>query len=309
MPTLPSRSYDLGGGISLETDIIANFQDVAGKARLAIPDPALPSSDPRYSEIKGTLRVFADGTPATIQVKANYTLRGGQPCNVGFKQVGRIQYDAGVYSGTSSSEGSITAHTSGMNGVWMLDCSAIISASSFRAVDVPFYVTRTLSSPGAKKQMQMEDRPGGQRVFVQRRNHKSDRLNYLVNVSQRYDFVTFVVVELPGGKHIPVKGFSWNYQRTIDLVWVKSYPRILADNGWVSFDSWLDPLPASDPRSSLFSDPSVRASATLDARYAQALFTLILSGSSPDYAVDEYPNLSTEAAAATNARAGWFSEN
>lgn len=308
MPTLAARRYDLGNGASIETDINVTFRQVAGASLLQIPDPDFPATDPYYADIKGTLRTFRPANPATMQVTANYTVGSRQPCNVGFRQVGCVKYDAAVYSGTQPSEGSLTAHTSGMNGTWMLDCAATISGLSIRAVDVPFYTTRTLSPPGTRKQIQMEDIPGQQPVFAQRRNHKRDRLNYLVKVSQRYDFFTFVVVEVPGGKHIPVKGFSWYYERNIDVIWAKYYPKVAADNGSNSFDSWLDPPSTGDPRLNLLSNPNISASTTLVAKYVQAKFA-IQSGSSPDYAVDEYDDFSIEATAATNSRPGWFSES
>ncbi len=141
----------------------------------------------------------------------------------GIKQLALHRGVTAEYSGLKNIDGSITEGTSTLNFTPLLDVAVFfdLAAAVVSAPHAPFYSeSPAFVRPGLPVQMVMKDAPGGS-FPLEKRNHVTDRLNFLDSVSQATDFATLLVVQLPDLSHRAIAGFRWTFGSSLRVVWNK----------------------------------------------------------------------------------------
>jgi hypothetical protein len=286
------RTYDLGDGASIDLEITPSLLTASGKAALRVPDPVFP-------EIKGTLRPYPDRpmgstTPTIMSATAEFTLRSSRSGYwIGFKQLALVKGMTELYAGFKDQDGSIVQGSTDLNGTWMIDCEFDQVGSRLVATGLPFYNPKALVRPGVKISITMQDEPGGGARRLQLRNKSRDRWNFLLTSGSATDFITFVVVERPDGKHIPVEGFAWRYRRDIDMFWANGQPSIAQDSGGASLDGKFVNIPSGDIRQGLLTSLTLAESDTVVFKINAAILRA-LRGPTNGYTIEEHPNYTAE---------------
>jgi hypothetical protein len=129
-------------------------------------------------------------------------------------------------SPASNIDGSITEGTSTLNFTPLLDMAVFfdVAAAVMTAPHASFYSENpVLVRPGLPVQLTMKDTPGGSFPF-EKRNHVTDRLNFLDAVSQATDFATLLVVQLADRSHRAIAGFRWTFSSSLRVTWNKGRP-------------------------------------------------------------------------------------
>ena len=290
--------FALGRGFRIESlDIKPSFPSGVGRATLTIPDPLFP-------DIKGTIRVSSgmDPTARTVgatamSATAGFIMRGSN-CAVGFKQLAAFRFQTALYAGLKESDGSIDESSTGLNFRLFLDCSPRDDLTTPWA---PFYLPPVFVRNGAPVSIDMPDQPGA-RYRLQRRNSLRDRLNFLISVRSRCEFVTFVVVQLPDGTHAPTEGFSWRYNHEVDLNWQNGTPSIARDTSHIGLDSRLPSLPAGDPRFGMLANARLGSTDTIVFKFNQAMRAAASGAATSDYEIREFAGYSDNVAATMKGR-------
>ncbi len=286
------RTYNLGDGASIDLEITPSLQSANGKAALRIPDPVFP-------EIKGTLRPYPDRplgstAPTIMSASAELTLRASRSGYwIGFKQLAMLKGLTDLYAGFKDQDGSITQGSTDLNGTWFIDCEFDQVGTRLTAPGLPFYNPKVLVRSGTQVTISMQDEPGGGARRLQRRNTLRDRWNFLLTSGAAIDFVTFVVVERPDGKHIPVEGFAWTYRRDIDMSWRNGQPSIASDSGGASLDTKFVSIPTGDSREALLTNLTLKESDTIVFKINDAM-TRAQRGPTTGYEIKEDSNYTGE---------------
>ena len=145
----------------------------------------------------------------------------------GLKQIAFHKFATAEYSGLKNIDGSITEGTSTINQSLLLDVAVFIDVATgaITAPHAPFYAaTPTPARLGAKFELTVKDAPGGA-YPVEKRNHITDRLNFLDSVGMATDFVLALVVQLPDKSHQAIAGFRWSFTASVDVKWEKGKPK------------------------------------------------------------------------------------
>jgi len=286
------KTYQLGDGATIDLEITPSLLSASGKAALRVPDPIFP-------EIKGTLRPYPDRplgstTPTTMSAKADFTLHASKSgYSVGFKQLAKLSGNTDLYAGLKDQDGSTIQGTTDLNGQWLIDCEFDQVGSRLAAIGLPFYNPKALVRPGSALTIEMQDQPGGGARRLQLRNKSRDRWNFLLTSSASTEFVTFIVVERPDGKHIPVEGFAWKYRRDIGMFWTNGAPSIASDNGGATLDTKFVSIPAGDTRESLLTSLTLKESDTITFKINDAMIKA-QRGPTSGFEIKEYDNYAKE---------------
>jgi len=288
------HNYDIGNGVRVESlEIKPTFLPIAGKGNLTIPDRLFP-------DIMGTLSPFptpAPGStrPTSMSAKAEFVLRAPESLQVGFKQLVLAKGRGAIFAGFKNQDGSISEETTSLDYEWMLDCSAAFDMGSGR-ISVPwapFYSPTTAARPNGAVSIDIGDEPGGGAIRLQRRNSLRDRWNFLLSFYQIAEFLTYLVVVRLDGKHAPVEGFTWRYQRKIDMFWTNGRPSICGDSGSSSLIDNSIQLKEGDPRLGLLSNASLGASDTFLVKVNNAM-SAARRGPAAGYEIKEFQGYSFE---------------
>jgi hypothetical protein len=213
MPIVNLGNQSIGGGATvsdLKFEVVTKQLSTRQEAeRVIIGKPLVESGD------RG------------ITTNAIFSVRGTQPSHLfGIKQVAVVRGLTAEFSGLKNIDGSITEGTSTLNFTPILDLAvfADVAAGVMSAPQAPFYAERpAFVRPGAQAQLEVKDSPGGSFPF-EKRNHVTDRLNFLDSVGQATDFVTFLVVQLPNATHFAIAGFRWTFSASVSVVWTNGRP-------------------------------------------------------------------------------------
>jgi hypothetical protein len=257
-----------------------------------VPDPVFP-------EIKGTLRPYPDRplgstTPTIMSAKAEFTLHASKGNYwIGFKQLARLLGNTELYAGLKDQDGSTIQGSTDINWEWMIDCEFDQVGSRLTAVGLPFYNAKALVRPGNALTIEMQDQPGGGARRLQVRNKSRDRWNFLLTSGADTEFVTFIVVERPDGKHIPVEGFAWKYRRDIGMFWTNGTPSIASDNGGATLQTKFVNIPHGDSRESLLTSLTLKESDTVVFKMNDAMIKA-LRGPTSGFEIKEYDNYAHE---------------
>jgi len=272
-------------GVLESLTLTPSFKNQAGRAELLIPDQ-------RFPEIKGTVRVLSGPNAAArafgdaaMGLRARCVIRGSGFA-VGFKQVATLRFHVAHFAGLKDSDGSIVESSTGLNFLPLLDCAV---DAQMRASTAPFYSGRQLAKSGVPLEFDMIDQPAA-KLRLQRRNHKRDRLNFLVAFSSSCEFVTFVVVERPDGVHQVIRGHEWSCTQELAIRWKKGQPVIEQHTGGVRDGGGIGDLAAGDPRMKIMANAGLGDADTMVARMNTAIGTVSLGGRSGDYEVTEFPD-------------------
>src|SRR5262245_31137093 len=133
-----------------------------------------------------------------ITIKANFTPRGTTPSHMfGIKQIISIRGITVQYSGLKDIDGSIVEGSTTFNFTTILDTRVFADAATFAllAPQAPFY---ELGHPaffraGTQAELNTADSPGGA-YPLRKRNHVTDRFNFLDAVDESANFATVLVV-------------------------------------------------------------------------------------------------------------------
>ena len=288
------HNYDLGNGVRVESlEITPTFLSIAGKGVLTLPDRLFP-------DIVGTLSPFptpppGSTRPTSMSAKAAFVLRAPQSLQVGFKQLVLGKGRGAMFAGFKNQDGSITEGTTDLDSKWTLDCSAAFDMNVGRMTVpwAPFYAPTASVKPGLEASMDIGDEPGGGAVRLQRRNSLRDRWNFLLCFDQVAEFLTYLVVIRPDGKHAPVEGFTWRYQRTINMFWTHGRPKIQGDSGSASLIERGIQLKEGDQRLALLSNADLGANDTFVVKVNNAI-NAARKGSASGYEIKEFNDYSHE---------------
>lgn len=286
------KTYQLGDGATIDLELTPALLSASGKAFLRVPDPVFP-------EIKGTMQLYpsrpaGSTSPTIMSAKAEFTLHATKSGYwVGFKQLAMVVGQTDIYAGLKDQDGSTIQGTTDFNGVWMLDCEFDQVGSTLSATGLPFYNPKALVRPGTKIEIEMQDQPGGGTRRLQVRNKSRDRWNFLLTSGSDYQFVTFVVVELPDGKHVPVEGFWWKYHREVDMFWKTGTPSIANDSGGATLMTKFLSLPSGEEREKLLTDKTLKESDTIVFKISGAILKA-QRGPTPGFEIKEYDNYTKE---------------
>jgi hypothetical protein len=286
------KNYPLGDGASIDLEITPALLSASGKAELRVPDPLFP-------EIKGTMRPYPERpagstSPTIMSAKAEFTLHSPKGDYwIGFKQVARILGTTDIYAGLKDQDGSTIEGTTDLNQQWMLDCEFDQVGSRVSAIGLPFYNPKALVRPGQKVTLEMQDQPGGGSRRLQLRNKSRDRWNFLLTSGTDTEFVTFLVVERPDGKHVPVEGFLWKYHRDIGMSWTSGRPSIANDNGGATLITKFVAISSGDPRETLLTDKTLKESDTIVFKVNDAMVKA-QRGPTSGFEIKEYDNYTKE---------------
>jgi len=286
------KTYDLGDGATIDLALTPSLLSASGKALLRVPDPIFP-------EIKGTLRPYPDRplgstAPTIMSAKAEFTLHASKGDYwIGFKQLAMLLGNTDLYAGFKEQDGSTIQGTTDLNLEWMIDCEFDQVGSRLTAVGLPFYNPKALIRPGHAISIEMLDEPGGGARRLQVRNKSRDRWNFLLTSDSDTEFVTFVVVERPDGKHIPIEGFSWKYRRNVGMFWTNGTPSIASDNGGATLLTKFVNIPPGDRRYSLLTNLTLRESDTVVFKINDAIVKA-QRGPAPGFEIKEYDNYAHE---------------
>jgi len=286
------KTYELGDGATIDLELTPSLLSASGKAGLRVPDPVFP-------EIKGTLRPYPDRplgstTPTIMSAKAEFTLHASKGNYwIGFKQLARLLGNTELYAGLKDQDGSTIQGSTDINWEWMIDCEFDQVGSRLTAVGLPFYNAKVLVRPGNAITIEMQDQPGGGARRLQVRNKSRDRWNFLLTSGADTEFVTFIVVERPDGKHIPVEGFAWKYRRDIGMFWTNGTPSIASDNGGATLQTKFVNIPHGDSRESLLTSLTLKESDTVVFKMNDAMIKA-LRGPTSGFEIKEYDNYAHE---------------
>jgi hypothetical protein len=286
------KTYELGDGATIDLELTPSLLSASGKAGLRVPDPVFP-------EIKGTLRPYPDRpmgstTPTIMSAKAEFTLHASKGDYwIGFKQLARLLGSTELYAGLKDQDGSTIQGSTDINWEWMIDCEFDQVGSRLTAVGLPFYNAKALVRPGRAITIEMQDQPGGGARRLQVRNKSRDRWNFLLTSGANTEFVTFIVVERPDGKHIPVEGFSWKYRRDVGMFWTNGTPSIASDNGGATLQTKFVNIAPGDTRQSLLTSLTLKESDTVVFKMNDAMIKA-QRGPTSGFEIKEYDNYAHE---------------